>query len=92
MKKFLKSVAGLASVAAVAAGVYYVTKKWMDEKDELLEDDFELDDGEKDSREYVTLDLDNEEEASSDEEEAEEEESTEEEAETEESAEEDTEE
>lgn len=64
MKKLFKSIMGLASVAAVAAGAYYFTKKWMDERDEELEDDFDdldFDDEEDDeeSREYVTLDLEN---------------------------------
>lgn len=64
MKKFLKSIMGIASVAAVAAGAYYFTKKWMEEKDEELEDDFEdLDfDEEEDSREYVTLEMEEEQE------------------------------
>lgn len=62
MKKFLKSVMGLASVAAVAAGAYYFTKKWMEEKDEDLEDDFDDLDFEEDDdfREYVTLDMEEE--------------------------------
>lgn len=63
MKKLLKSVMGLASVAAIAAGAYYFTKKWMDEKDEELEDEFDdldFDDEEEDSREYVTLDMEKE--------------------------------
>ena len=65
MKKFFKSIVGLASVAAVVAGAYYFTKKWMDEKDEELEDDFDdLDFGDEEdeaSREYVTLAMDEEE-------------------------------
>lgn len=69
MKKFFKNLMGVASIAAVAAGVYYVTKKWMDEKDELLEDDdledLDLEDPDEDSREYVTLDLEGEDKDSS---------------------------
>lgn len=62
MKKFLKSIVGIASVAAVTAGAYYFTRKWMEEKDEELEEDFEdLDfDEEEDSREYVTLEMEEE--------------------------------
>lgn len=64
MKKLLKGMMGVASLAAVAAGAYYFMKKWMDERDEELEDDFDdLDFDEEDkeeSREYVTLDLDKE--------------------------------
>ena len=60
MKKFLKGIMGLASIAAVAGGAYYLTKKWLEDKDEDFDEDFDdLDfDDEEDSREYVTLDLD----------------------------------
>ena len=64
MKKFLKGVMGVASVTAVAAGVYYLAKKWMDEQDEDLEDDldeFEMEDDDE-SREYVTLDIEDDDE------------------------------
>ncbi len=62
MKKFFKTLFGVASIAAVAAGAYYFTKKWMEEKDEELEDDFDdLDfDDEDEFREYVTLDMEGE--------------------------------
>lgn len=62
MKKLLKGIMGIASVAAVVAGAYYFTKKWMEEKDEELEDEFDdLDfDEDEDSREYVTLDIEKE--------------------------------
>lgn len=61
MKKFLKGIMGLASIAAVAGGAYYLTKKWLEDKDEEFDEDFDdldFDDEEDDSREYVTLDLD----------------------------------
>ncbi len=69
MKKLFKGIVGIASLAAVAAGIYYVAQKWFDEKDEELEDDFDdVDfDDEEDSREYVTLDIDNPEEESTEE-------------------------
>ena len=60
MKKFLKGIMGLASIAAVAGGAYYLTKKWLEDKDEEFDEDFDdldFDDEEDDSREYVTLDL-----------------------------------
>lgn len=63
MKKFLKGVMGIASVAVVTAGIYYCAKKWFEEKDEELEedfDDFDLDEDD-DSREYVTLDIEDDE-------------------------------
>lgn len=61
MKKFLKGIMGLASIAAVAGGAYYLTKKWLEDKDEEFDEDFDdldFDDEDDDSREYVTLDLD----------------------------------
>ena len=64
MSSFLKKVVGVASLAAIGAGVYYAAKKWLDEQDDMLEDDcedFDLDDTE-DSREYVTLDIEDDEE------------------------------
>lgn len=64
MKKLLKGMMGLASVAAVGAGVYYVTKKLLEDQSEDADLDFDdvgvLEDDE-DSREYVTLDIDEEE-------------------------------
>jgi hypothetical protein len=72
MKKLLKGIVGIASVAAAAAGVYYVAKKWMGEQDIFDEDDFDGDDFEEefdeeaeDAREYVTLDLEEDEEGES---------------------------
>lgn len=68
MKKLLKGVMGITSIAVMAAGAYYLTKKLLGEPDEELEDeyeDFDFDDDEEDaddkSREYVTLDFDEDE-------------------------------
>ncbi len=72
MKKLLKGVMGITSIAVMAAGAYYLTKKLLGEPDEELEDeyeDFDFDDEEEDaddkSREYVTLDFDEDEQESS---------------------------
>ena len=62
MKKLLKGIMGVASITVVAAGVYYLAKKWLDEKDEELEDDLDDFETEDDSREYVTLDIEDDEE------------------------------
>lgn len=65
MKKLLKGVMGITSIAVMAAGAYYLTKKLLGEPDEELDDeyeDFDFDDEEEEtddkSREYVTLDFD----------------------------------
>ena len=72
MKKLLKGVMGITSIAVMAAGAYYLTKKLLGEPDEELEDeyeDFDFDDDEEDaddkSREYVTLDFDEDEQETS---------------------------
>ena len=72
MKKLLKGVMGMTSIAVMAAGAYYLTKKLLGEPDEELEDeyeDFDFDDDEEDaddkSREYVTLDFDEDEQEAS---------------------------
>ena len=72
MKKLLKGVMGITSIAVMSAGAYYLTKKLLGEPDEELEDeyeDFDFDDEEEDaddkSREYVTLDFDEDEQESS---------------------------
>ncbi len=72
MKKLLKGVMGITSIAVMAAGAYYLTKKLLGEPDEELEDeyeDFDFDDDEEDaddkSREYVTLDFDEDEQEAS---------------------------
>ena len=72
MKKLLKGVMGITSIAVMAAGAYYLTKKFLGEPDEELEDeyeDFDFDDDEEDaddkSREYVTLDFDEDEQEAS---------------------------
>lgn len=63
MKKLLKGVMGITSIAVMAAGAYYLTKKLLGEPDEELDDEYEdFDDEEEEtddkSREYVTLDFD----------------------------------
>lgn len=70
MKKFFKTLFTVASAAAVIGGVYYCVKNYIldddlsDFDDDLsdLNDDFDFDEDddfspEKDSKEYVTLDL-----------------------------------
>lgn len=70
MKKFFKTLFTVASAAAVIGGVYYCIKNYIldddlsDFDDDLsdLNDDFDFDEDddfspEKDSKEYVTLDL-----------------------------------
>lgn len=76
MKKLLKGVMGITSIAVMAAGAYYLTKKLLGEPDEELDDeyeDFDFDDEEETddkSREYVTLDFDEDGEDTSDDKEA----------------------
>lgn len=72
MKKLLKGVMGITSIAVMAAGAYYLTKKLLGEPDEELDDeyeDFDFDDEEDEaddkSREYVTLDFDEDEQEAS---------------------------
>lgn len=72
MKKLLKGVMGITSIAVMAAGAYYLTKKLLGEPDEELDDeyeDFDFDDEEDEvddkSREYVTLDFDEDEQETS---------------------------
>ena len=81
MKKLLKGVMGITSIAVMTAGAYYLTKKLLGGPDEELDDeyeDFDFDDEEEDaedkSREYVTLDFEEDEQEASDEEESEDEE------------------
>ena len=78
MKKLLKGVMGITSIAVMTAGAYYLTKKLLGEPDEELDDeyeDFDFDDEGEDaedkSREYVTLDFEEDEQEASDEEESE---------------------
>lgn len=78
MKKLLKGVMGITSIAVMAAGAYYLTKKLLGEPDEELDDeyedfdfDYEEEDAEDKSREYVTLDFEEDEQEASDEEESE---------------------
>ena len=78
MKKLLKGVMGITSIAVMAAGAYYLTKKLVGEPDEELDDeyeDFDFDDDDEEetddkSREYVTLDFDEDGEDVSDDKEA----------------------
>lgn len=79
MKKLLKGVMGITSIAVMAAGAYYLTKKLLGEPDEELDDeyedfDFEDEEDEADdkSREYVTLDFEEDEQEASEEKEDEE--------------------
>lgn len=74
MKKLLKGVMGITSIAVMAAGAYYLTKKLLGEPDEELDDeyedfDFEDEEDEADdkSREYVTLDFEEDEQEASEE-------------------------
>ena len=78
MKKLLKGVMGITSIAVMTAGAYYLTNKLLGEPEEELDDeyeDFDFDDEEEDaedkSREYVTLDFEEDEQEASDEEESE---------------------
>mgnify|MGYP001217296240 CR=1 FL=1 len=65
MKKLLKGVMGITSIAVMAAGAYYLTKKLIGEPDEELDDeydDFDEDDElDEESRKYVTLDFEDDE-------------------------------
>ena len=75
MKKLLKGVMGITSIAVMAAGAYYLTKKLLGEPDEELDDEFDFDDDDEEetddkSREYVTLDFDEDGEDTSDDKEA----------------------
>ena len=78
MKKLLKGVMGITSIAVMAAGAYYLTKKLLGEPAEELDDeyeDFDFDDDDEEetddkSREYVTLDFDEDGEDVSDDKEA----------------------
>ena len=71
MKKLLKGVMGITSIAVMTAGAYYLTKKLLGEPDEELDFDDEEEDAEDKSREYVTLDFEEDEQEASDEEESE---------------------
>lgn len=63
MKKVFKFFLGAASVAALAAGAYYVYKNYIEKKDDDSDDDFDEfeDDFENtdknDSREYVSINI-----------------------------------
>ena len=65
MKKFIKFLLAIGSLAGLAAGGYYVYKNYIEKKDADLVDDFDedddFDDFDDDSREYVSINITNEE-------------------------------
>ena len=65
MKKFIKFLLAVGSLAGLAAGGYYVYKNYIEKKDADLVDDFDEDDDfedfDDDSREYVSINITNEE-------------------------------
>ncbi len=65
MKKFLKFLLAVGSLAGLAAGGYYVYKNYIEKKDADLVDDFDedddFDDFDDDSREYVSINITNDE-------------------------------
>lgn len=68
MKKFIKFLLAIGSLAGLAAGGYYLYKNYIEKKDADLVDDFDEEDdfddfGEDDSREYVSINITTEESA-----------------------------
>lgn len=65
MKKLIKFLLAVGSLAGLAAGGYYVYKNYIEKKDADLVDDFDEDDDfedfDDDSREYVSINITNEE-------------------------------
>ncbi len=62
MKKFIKFLLAIGSLAGLAAGGYYVYKNYIQKKDADLVDDFDEEDDfddfdEDDSREYVSINI-----------------------------------
>ena len=62
MKKLIKFLLAIGSLAGLAAGGYYVYKNYIQKKDADLADDFDEDDDfddfdEDDSREYVSINI-----------------------------------
>lgn len=62
MKKLLKFLLAVGSLAGLAAGGYYLYKNYIEKKDADLVDDFDEDDDfddfdEDDSREYVSINI-----------------------------------
>ena len=65
MKNFLKTLAGIGIIAAIAGAIYYVYKNYildeafddLDDEDWDDEDWDDLDEDEEDGRTYVTLDI-----------------------------------
>lgn len=68
MKKFIKFLLAIGSLAGLAAGGYYLYKNYIEKKDADLVDDFDEEDdfddfNEDDSREYVSINITTEESA-----------------------------
>ena len=65
MKKFIKFLLAVGSLAGLAAGGYYVYKNYIEKKDADLVDDFDeeddFEDFDDDSREYVSINITTEE-------------------------------
>ncbi len=66
MKKLLKFLLAVGSLAGLAAGGYYIYKNYIEKKDADLVDDFDEEDDfddfdEDDSREYVSINITSEE-------------------------------
>ena len=62
MKKFIKFLLAIGSLAGLAAGGYYVYKNYIEKKDADLVDEFDEEDDfddfdEDDSREYVSINI-----------------------------------
>ena len=62
MKKLIKFLLAIGSLAGLAAGGYYIYKNYIEKKDSDLVDDFDEEDDfddfdEDDSREYVSINL-----------------------------------
>ena len=65
MKKFIKFLLAIGSLAGLAAGGYYVYKNYIEKKDADLVDEFDeeddFEDFDDDSREYVSINITTEE-------------------------------
>ena len=66
MKKLIKFLLAVGSLAGLAAGGYYIYKNYIEKKDADLVDDFDEDDdfddfSDDDSREYVSINITNDE-------------------------------
>ena len=65
MKKFIKFILAIGSLAGLAAGGYYVYKNYIQKKDADLADEFDEEDDfddfeDDDAREYVSINITNE--------------------------------